>query len=454
MNIVVLGASTVGTALVEHLVKEGHDIIVIDSDVNLLKNLQSRFDIQTFAGHGSYPRVLRGAGVAQADMIIAVTDSDELNMVACMLAYLLFNTPIKIARVHSEHYALRNTALLNENLAIDLFISPEQEVIGYIKAIIDHPGAFKVISFAEGRVKLIGVKPFYGGNLFGKTLDKIQDVLPGVSFRIAAIFRNQQSIALTGSTTIEIEDEVYFIAPSEYVEMVLGALRPLDKPNQRILIAGGGNIGFGLASVLEYDYQVKVMDRRSEQCQFLSEVLERSTVLLGDATDKDLLVNENIEDMDVFCALTDNGEVNIIASVQAKQLGARKTIALMTKPAYRDLIQEKEISVTISPEEATVSSILMYVRGRDIIAAHALKEEAEVVEVIARGDENTSHTIGRKVCEINLPEGVSVSLIVRGDEVILPEDQTVIEVNDHMIVFVANKQYAAQLGALFGRKEL
>lgn len=451
MRIIILGAGKVGSALAEHLVKENHDITVVDSDVAQLKNLQGRLDLQTFAGHASYPEVLSAAGAATADMIIAVTDVDEVNMVACMIAYILFNTRIKIARVHADHYSLRKEPLLNENLAINLFISPEQLVIDYIKAIIDHPGAFKVIPFADGRVKLIGVKPFYGGNLFGKTLDKVQDILPGVSFRIAAIFRNHQALPLTGSTTIEIGDEVYFIAPSEYVEMVMGALRPLDQTNQRIMIAGGGHIGFGLAKALEYDYQVKIIDRREGQSQLLSEKLGNTTVLLGDATDADLLINENIEDMDVFCALTDNGEVNIIASMQAKRLGARQTIALMTKPAYMELIRGKEINITVSPEQATVSSILTYIRGGDIISAHSLKEEAEVVEVLAAGDEETSHIIGRRVKDIDLPMGTSISLIVRQNEVTIPEEDTVIETDDRIIVFVANKKYVQRLGELFGR---
>ncbi len=451
MDIIILGAGQVGTTLAENLVREENGITVVDTQLPQLEELQNRLDIRTVVGNASHPNVLKQAGADNADMLIAVTDSDECNLVACWVACFLFNTPTKIARIRSPHYLDEREALFaDDRRVIDFFISPEQIVTDYVRRLIQHPGALQVLDFAEGKVRLVAIKPYFGGPLVGQKLQSLQAYFPNIQVRVAAIFRGMRSIPLSGETIIEIGDEVFFIAPREYVRDVMGALRKQENPYRRIIIAGGGNIGERLALSLEGDYNVKVIDHNVSRTQYLAESLNRATVLCGDASDRDLLLNENIEYTDVFCAITDDDEVNIMSCMQAKRLGAKQVLALITRTTYVDLLEGSNIDIVISPQQATIGSILTHIRRGDIVNVHSLRRgAAEAIEVIAHGDEDTSKIVGYTVADIKLPRGATIGAVVRGNRVLKVREDTLIEQGDHIILFLVNKKHIREVERLF-----
>jgi trk system potassium uptake protein TrkA len=450
MKIVVLGAGQVGGTLIENLVGEKHNITLVDTNEARLKDLKERIDIATVTGHASHPEVLHAAGAEDADMIIAVTDSDEINMIACQTAYSLFNTPTKIARIRSPEYSNYRELFSESNIPIDVFINPEELVTDYVKELIDHPGALQVLNFAEGKIKLVAVQPHYGGVLVGKKLSSLREQFPNLEARVAAIFRRDHLVPLTGSTVIEVGDEVFFIAASEDIEIIMQGLRRAVEPYKKIIIAGGGNIGVRVAEILEEDYQVKIIDHNEERCKYLAETLDKATVLLGNASEKELLISENIENTDVFCAVTNDDEVNIMASMQAKRLGVRQTMALITRTAYVDLIEGSGINIAISPQLASISSILAYLRRGDVANVHSLRRgAAEAIEAVAHGDKKTSKVVGRTLSEIKLPKCTTIGAIIREDKVIIPHHDTAIEPEDHVILFVADKKYTRDVEKLF-----
>jgi trk system potassium uptake protein TrkA len=453
MKIVILGAGQVGSTLAENLVGEHHDVTLVDTDERILQDLQDRLDVRTVVGSASYPEILREAGADSADMLIAVTDNDEVNMIACQVSYSLFNTPSKIARVRSPHYFIRKELFGEGNLPIDVFISPETLVTNYIKELIDYPGALQVLDFSSRKVKLVAIKPQYGGPIVGKSLKKLKDYIHGVEMRVAAIFREDRSIPLSGSTVIEVGDEVFFISASENIRAIMAALGRTYRPYKNIMIGGGGNIGSNLAAQLEKDYQVKIIDHNRQNCDRLAKRLENSTVLYGDVADKELMFNENIEQTDIYCAVTSDDEANIMAALQAKRMGARQVMALIMRPAYVDLIEGGEINIAISPQEATISSILAHVRRGDVVSVHSLRRgAAEAIEAIANGDEKTSKVVGRTLAEIHMPRATTIGAIVREGAVIIPHHDTRIESGDHVILFVSDKSHIREVEKMFSVK--
>lgn len=450
MKIIILGAGQVGGSLAETLIDEDHDITLVDINEDRLREFSDRLDLRTVAGRCSYPEVLRNAGADDADMVIAVTDSDEANMVACQVAYSLFHIPTKIARIRSEHYFIRKDLFGSENLPIDVFISPEQLVTNYVTQLIMHPGALQVLDFGDGLIKLVAVKPYYGGALVGKGINKLREYLPDIDVRVVAIFRNDQSIPLDQKTEIEIGDEVFFVAASENIDQVMSAMRRPETPYKRIMIAGGGNIGGCLAQALQDDYRVKVIDHNRQHCERLVKQLDNVTVLCGEASDEELLLNENIEQTDVFVSVTNDDEANIIACIQAKRLGVKQVMALITRTAYVDLIEGGSINIAISPQQATVGSILTHVREGDVVVVHSLRRgAAEAIEAVAHGDHKTSKVIGRSLDELKLPHGTTIGAIIRSNAAIIPNGETVIESEDHVILFVADKKRIRDIEKLF-----
>ncbi|MGE0081209.1 MAG: Trk system potassium transporter TrkA [Thiohalomonadaceae bacterium] len=450
MKIIILGAGQVGSSLAANLVSEANDITVIDTDGARLQALQDRFDLRTVMGQASHPEVLARAGAEDADMIIAVTNSDETNMVACQVAYTLFHTPTKIARVRAQEYLEFPQLFSQESIPVDVLISPEQLVTDYIHRLIEHPGALQVLDFAAGKVQLVAVKAYYGGPLVGQELRRLRDHMPGVQTRVAAIFRRGAAIIPAGHTVIEADDEVFFIAAKQDIRAVMGELRRLDSPVKRIIIAGGGNIGKRLAKALEGDYQVKLIDHNPGRTQAISEELTNTIVLLGDAADEELLLEENIENTDVFCALTNDDEANILSAMLAKRLGARKVMALINRAAYVDLVESGEIDIAISPQQATIGSLLTHVRRGDVVVVHSLRRgAAEAIEAVAHGDVRSSKVVGRTVEEIRLPPGTTIGAVVRGNEVIIAHHDTVIQAEDHLILFVVDKRRIPEVERLF-----
>ena len=450
MKIIILGAGQVGGSLAENLASEANDITVVDKDLNRLRALQDRLDIRTVHGPASYPNTLRDAGADDADMLIAVTNSDEVNMVACQVAQTLFKTPTKISRVRANSYLSKKVLFSNDAFPIDVLISPEQTVTQYITRLIDNPGALQVLEFSDGLVRLVGIEAVTGGPLVGHELAYLRQHLPHVDTRVAAIYRKNRPLIPQGDTVIEEGDEVFFIAASKHIRNVMSELQPREKPYKRILIAGGGNIGFHLAQQLEDRYHVKLIERNHDRCVELSETLNRAIVLQGNGADKDLLLEENIEDTDVFCAVTNDDEANIMASMLAKRLGVRKVMTLINNPNYVDLIQGGEIDIAISPQQTTIGSLLTHIRRGDIVNVHALRRgAAEAIEAIAHGDQRSSKVIGRRLDEINLPDGTTIGAIVRGGEVLIAHDHLRIQADDHVILFIVNRRHISDVEKLF-----
>ena len=450
MKILILGAGQVGASVASTLAREDDDITLVDTDISNLSKLQDHYDIRTIQGQASHPDVLARAGAADADLVLAVTNSDETNMVACQICHTLYNTPTKIARIRAPEYLAKPELFNNEAIAIDVLISPEQLVTNYIQRLVSHPNALQVLDFAEGLVQLVAVKAFHGGPLVGHPLREMRKHIPKTETRVAAIFRNGRAIAPEANTVIETDDEVFFIAASKDINSVMAELRRLDKPYKRIMLAGGGNIGIRLARALQHDYQIKIIEANPDRADYLSEELSQSIVLLGDVAHEELLIEEEIDKVDLFCALTNDDEANILSSMLAKRLGARKVLSLINRAAYVDLVESGSIDIALSPQQATIGSLLAHIRRGDIVAVHSLRRgAAEALEAIAHGDKDSSMVVGRRLDEIDLPPGTSIGAIVRGEEVIIVHRDTVIEAEDHVILFLTNKRYIKEVERLF-----
>jgi trk system potassium uptake protein len=451
MNILILGAGQVGNSVATNLASEANDITLVDTSAEKLDDIRGRLDIQTVNGHASHPNILIEAGIADADLLIAVTNSDETNMVACQVAHTLFHTPTKIARVRSQEY-LDQTALFGKDaVPVDVLISPEEIVSNYIQRLIEYPGALQVLDFADGKVQLVGMKAYYDGPLVGHELRDLRVHMPGTDCRVAAIYRRGAPIVPEGDQVIETDDDVFFIAARKDIRRVMAEMRKLDKSFRRIMLAGGGNIGARLATALEKKHQVKLIERNTMRAKALSRELHECIVLLGDSADENLLLEENVDQMDVFCALTNDDEANILSAMLAKRMGANKVMSIINRPAYVDLIESQGIiDVAISPEQITIGALLTHVRRGDVVAVHSLRRgAAEAIEAVAHGDKKTSKVVGRCVEDVPLPEGATIGAIVRGEEVIMAHHDVVIESEDHVILFLLDKKKLPAVEKLF-----
>jgi len=434
----------------ESLVSEANDITIVDMDAEKLHQLQDRLDLRTLVGNAAHPSVLEQAGIVDTDMLLAVTQSDEVNMVACKLAASLYNTPTRIARIRSGDFLARPEVFNKDNFSVDFSICPEQILTDYIAKLIEFPEALQVQQFSQGKASLVAVRAFQGGPLVGNPLNFLRSHMPHVETRVAAIYRKDGPLIPEGSTVVEDGDEIFFIAATDHIRHVLKEMRRMDKPAKRVMIVGGGNIGFRLAKALEKDYQVKLIEYNKKACQKLAEELTSTLVLNGDGTDEKLLNQEHIEDVDVFCALTNDDENNIMSALLAKQGGAGKVIALINRSAYVDLLQGGKIDIALSPAHVTIGSLLAYVRHGDVAAVHSLRRgAAEVLELIAHGDRESSRVVGRAIDEIDLPKGATIGAIVRDGKVIMGHHDTVIEAEDHVIVFVIDKKMVKKVEKLF-----
>jgi trk system potassium uptake protein TrkA len=450
MKIIILGAGQVGGTLAEHLANEQNDITIVDTDTERLRALKDRLDIATVCGGASHPDTLLEAGAQDAEMLIAVTNSDEINMMACQVAHTFFRTPQKISRVRAQDYLRYQSELFSpDHIPVDVIIGPEQLITDAIRELITNPGALQVLNFAEGKAQLVAVRAVHGGPIVGKQLSTIREHMPKVDTRVAAIFRRDRAIIPTGDTVIEANDEVFFIAARKHIRQVMSELRRVDKPYKRVMIAGGGNIGARLAQSLENDYSVKVVENNYQRCRVLAEQLEHTLVIGGSAAEPQLLAEENIENTDVFCALTNNDESNIMMSMLAKRMGASKVITLIANPAYAELVGD-EIDIAISPQEITIGSLLTHVRKGDISNVHELRRgAAEAIELVARGDAYSSKVVGRRVEEIALPEGVTMGAVVRDDKVLIAHHDVMVESDDHVILFLVDKKKISAVEKLF-----
>lgn len=463
MKIIILGAGRVGTSVAESLVSEANDITVIDTDGVRVADLQERYDLRGLVGNATLPSVLKEAGADDCDMLIAVTSTDETNLVACKIAADLFNVPTRIARVRNielqEHPGLTG----EQGFRVTHIIWPEQSVTDYILKLIEFPEALQVLEFAEGAASLIAVRAFAGGPLVSHPISDLRQHIPKVDCRIVAIFRNDRSVQCEATTMVQPGDEVFFLAASEHIRTVLSELRRMDKPVRRLILAGGGNIGLRLARALDTGdgitwgarFNVKLIETSKRRCEQLASQLSTDVLVLnGDATDEDLLNDEGVAETDLFIALTNDDENNIMSALLAKRLGARRTIALINRKSYGELMQGGQIDIAISPSHATLSNLLKHVRRGDVVAAHSLRRgAAEALEIVAHGDGRSSRVIGRKIEDIELPKGATIGAVVRGQgsskQVLMAHHDTVIQPEDHLILFVANKRLIPRVEKLF-----
>jgi len=451
MQIIILGAGRVGSTLASNLSHEPIDITLIDTNQDALDSLNERLDVATVCGNAAHPNILESAGIRQADIIIAATDSDETNMMACQVAHHLFNVPKKIARVRSQAYMQNQQALFNpQAIPIDSIINPEQEVVNFIKQLILHPGSQQVLSFAEGAANLVEVRIRHNNPVIGLSLKDLNNKLNGEMARIAAIYRKDSVIFPKYETIIEEEDRLFFIAASDTIQYVLSTLFNESRPHKRIVIAGGGRVGLGLSKALEEQLQVKIITKNPKRAHSLSEELDHTIVLLGDASDESLLLDENIEKTDVFCAVTSDDESNILCSMLAKSLGAKVVMSIVDRNAYMSMVDNGSIDNAIYPQHTTIGRILSQIRHGEVAHVHSLlRGEAEAYEAIVLGPESESHLIGKSIQKVKLANSVAIVGLVRNGQSIPAKGSTIIEENDHLILFIADKKQIHAVENLF-----
>jgi len=450
LKIVILGAGQVGSSVAESLASEANDITVVDIDGARLRNLQDRVNVRTVSGSAAHPSVLAEANIEDCDLMIAVTQSDETNLVACKLAQQLFNVPTRIVRLRATDYLANEKVLGPDGFDVDLAICPEQVLTDYIVKLIEFPEALQVLEFAHGKVSLVAVRAFQGGPLVGHPLKDLKKDIPNVDARIAAIFRGDAPVLPDGNTVVQAGDEVFCLAASKDIRQVMHELRRMDKPVRCVMIAGGGNIGLRLARALERDYSIKVIEYDKRRCEILSTRLDRALVLQGDVTDEKLLESENVSDMDLFVAVTNDDENNIMSCLLAKRMGARRVVSLINRRSYVDLLHAGEIDIAISPAQATIGTLLAHVRRGHITQVHSLRRGlAEALEAVVHGDRESSRCVGRRIEEIDLPKGAAIAAIVRGDEVVMAHHDTLVQAEDHVIVFVTDKKQLPKVEKLF-----
>jgi trk system potassium uptake protein TrkA len=450
MKIVILGAGQVGRTVAHSLANEENDITVVDRDPQLLQLLQERIDLRTVTGHASHPEVLIEAGIEHADLILAVTNSDETNMVACQLAYTLFKTPTRLARVRAPSYLAHPGLFSSKNIPINYLVSPERLVTLFILHLIEQPGSLQILDFLDGQAQLVAVRARPGSPMVGKALHLLPSQVPDAENRLVAIYRRGQFILPEGSTIIEVNDEVFFLAASHDIAKSIGAFHQSQAPYHKVIIAGGGNVGMQLAERLEGHHRVKIIERDAGRCQYLAKSLIGTIVLRGDAGDADLLREEDIENTDVFCALTNDEEANILSAILAKRLGVRKTIAIVNSPSYVDLVQDTEIDIAVSPAQVTIGALLTHIRRGDVETVHSLRcGAAEAIELSVHGDSRSSRVIGRPMGKLVLPPGASIGAIARQGRLILPHHDTLIEQEDRIVLFLADKRQITAVERLF-----
>lgn len=443
MKIIILGAGQTGSALAEYLVTEKqNDVTVVDEDHDKLQSLQERFDLRVILGRASYPQVLESAGAESADMLVAVTNSDETNMIACQIAHVLFDIPQKVARIRAPEYNDEKYLFFTkEGIPIDHIIAPEKLITKNISQLVQYPGALQIASFYHNRVCFVSVTAYYGGALVGSELSELKEHLPHVEVRVIAIYRQNRFIRPIGSTLIEAGDIVSFITTPANIKAVTSELQRLEKSCKRIIISGGGSVAVALAKRLESDYQVKLIERNSERAELIAEQLSNTTVLHGESADQELLSQEQVELTDLFIAVTSDDESNIMSSMLAKRMGAKKVIVLIQRQAYLELINDSVIDIAISPQHTTISELLSHVRQTGVVKVVSLRQgESEVVEIVAHGDKETSKLVGRNINGLKLPSGVAIGAVVRDEDVIIANTDLTIEDDDHLIIFLPDRK--------------
>ena len=448
MKVLILGAGRVGGSLATALVNNNYDVSIVDFDKSSLAALEDKLDILTVEGHASHPLSIKKAGADESTTVIAVTSNDEVNLIACQIAKNSFNVKKTICRLSEETYS-ENLDIFGTDI-VDIVISPEKEVMNHLKELIEHPGTEQIEKFADGKVNLVSVKAKKKGKLVGRELKGIKDDMPDTNAFVASIYRKGKPFIPTGETIIKEGDEVYFVSSVSNIDLIVNEFRDKIDVYSRVMIIGGGKIGYSLAKELENDYKIKLVDSNKQKCKELSKKLDKTIVLSGSATDEDLLKSENISNIDIFCALTDDDETNLMSSLIAKKMGAKKTMIILNNPSYLGLVPGF-IDIYIAPYRLTVSSVLQDLRESDVTQDVLLKMDtgAEAIEGVVHANEFTSNLFGKSVKEIPLPEGASIGAVVRHGDLIMPDSNVELCLNDHLIIFLANKDMVSEVEILF-----
>ena len=447
-KIIVFGGGQVGSSVAKILSDDGNDITLVDVDKSVLENLKEQIDIKTIHGLASHPSIQRLADADNSDMVIAVTGNDEVNMAACHVAKNIFNVPKRIARLRANEYLNDEDGFQKKFFSINDVISPNALVTDYVKNIIDHPGAFQAFKFASGNVHVIAATVLSNGPLARKRLSEFREHLPNVDVKVVAIFREKKYLIPDDDTFIMPDDDVLFIATEENMRFMSELRKMTDEPHN-VMIAGGGRVGSALAKKLEDTYNLKLIEKDKLIAKNISENLSSTVVLNNDIADETMLKNENINDVDYFCAVTSDDQANILSAKLAKDMGAGKTIAIVNKSSYRNLVS-KEIDVVVSPEDVTIGSLLASVRTSDIVSVNRIGNiDGEVMEIVAHGDKKTSKLVGNRISQLQLPKSIVIGAVVRDDNVILANEDIEIQDEDHIIIFAFDKKELPTIEKLF-----
>lgn len=436
MRIIIVGAGEVGFHISRRLAVENKEVVVIDRSEKALKRVAEATDVQTIQGSGSSPQVLLDAGIKGADIMLAVTDSDEINILSCFYANQLSPNLTKLARIRNDDYTHFADLIKNDAIGIRKIINPDLEVVNAILRLMSVPGAVEINEFAQGKIRLIGVNLPAKSPVIGTKLLNLRDRIGETPVVIAALVRDDELIIPSGVDEIRQGDMVYFACDIRDQDEVLESLGIRSEPVSKVLIVGGGNIGYHLAKALDSKhFHTRVLESNPERCQFLSENLDRPIVLQGDGTDQDVLHEENVGNMDMVISVTGDEEINILTCLLAKSLGAKNTTTRVNNFAYMRLIDPIGIDHLVCPRLSAINSILHFIRRGKVISTASIKADAaEVLEAIAQ---ENSDVVGKPVMELGFPRGTLVLCFQRGKDVIIPRGDTVIEPEDRLIILTA-----------------
>ena len=435
MRIVILGAGSIGGSVANELSSEENDIIVIDNNDKNLEKVSGKEGIIAIHGNASSPKTLSKAGLDSQTLLLCLTDVEETNILASIVARSQFEIGRIVCRLTGSTYTDISNKIAS---GVDYFINPEDLITNEIKDLLVHPGALEVLDFDENRTKLVSVYAKKTGLLVGRQIKELKNDLPDYETRIPAIYREDEFLIPNGDTVINEEDEVYFIADENHIEDVTRELQKLEDKYKNIYIAGCGNLGKSLAKKTNDDFNVKVIEKDAAQCEKSSEDLDGVLILNADVADKDFLASENIENCDVFIAVTQDDETNVLCSMMAKKLGAKKTITIVNKEAYLDLVEGNDLDIIIFPVQITVSHILKYIRKGSVFNAHKVKKgAAEVMELNV--DSSIKNLIGKSINELNLNGDMNIPCLIRDDEAIMAHSSTLIQERDHLLIFYKDK---------------
>src|SRR5210317_1175843 len=449
MKILILGAGRVGSSLASTLSRQEYEVSIVDLNKDKLLRLQEDYDLATEIGHASHPITLEKAGADENTILLAVTNSDECNITSCQIAKSKFNVKKTICRLSDSSYLESLEAFGKNN--IDIAIGPENEVSEHLVDLIKHPGAEQIESFANGLIKVVSVKAKKDGMLVNRELKSIKSDIQDTDTYVPAIYRKGKPLIPDGKTIIKENDEIYFLAAENDIDGVVQEMRLQDTSLSRIMIIGGGKIGFSLAKFLEDDYKIKIIDPNGDRCEALSRQLNRTIVLKGEGSDEELLKSENIENIDIFCALTNDDETNIMAAFLAKKLGAKKTIIIVNNYTYINILPKNFVDLALSPQRLTVSMVLQHLAKGDVPQDVIFKMQsgAEAIEGIIHKNKFTEGFFDKPISDLPLPESCVITTMIQGEEILIHRKEWLIKPYDKIIVFIPGKTDKEKIENLF-----